>query len=389
MPRFKYRKSRSGSKPAKDGKPGPAAMTEITSPNAGAAEIITKAADHQAVPRQGHTEEHQSCSSGGTSKAHTQSTGAVGRANTASSFSGDAVKKNTILQPEATPHSSNDVSDVATFPQDFRGIQPGKPMVDDLISADCLPRAQSDLPGESSSGDCSSLDQTAKVGSCEDEPQAGEAGGTKESPLKNYDSVTTEDIQENVCESSISTADLHICLEEAESEQVTQEFSASLQNGVLKESESFLGLREAEDDMSPSPGDAILGDTFLSLDELAKRIQVEEVHPAAGLVSILKKRNESEGEKFTQHQTKPTKRKVRFQEEDDVLDQEEIGGGSCILLIILCIATVFLSIGGTALYCTFGDQESSVCKDFSSNMDFYYSQVLQGIEELEHWWFIT
>lgn len=68
---------------------------------------------------------------------------------------------------------------------------------------------------------------------------------------------------------------------------------------------------------------------------------------------------------------------------------EEIGGGSCILLIALCLVTVFLSVGGTALYCTFGDVESSVCKDFTANMDFYYTQAAQGMEELKHWLFVT
>lgn len=64
---------------------------------------------------------------------------------------------------------------------------------------------------------------------------------------------------------------------------------------------------------------------------------------------------------------------------------EEVGGGSCVLLVLLCIVTVFLSVGGTALYCTFGDTESPVCTDFAANMDFYCTQILQGIEELKHW----
>lgn len=68
---------------------------------------------------------------------------------------------------------------------------------------------------------------------------------------------------------------------------------------------------------------------------------------------------------------------------------EEISGSSCILLIALCIVTVFLSIGGTALYCTFGDMDSSVCKDFAANVDFYYTQAVHGIEEIRHWLFVT
>lgn len=86
---------------------------------------------------------------------------------------------------------------------------------------------------------------------------------------------------------------------------------------------------------------------------------------------------------------KPSKRRVRFQEIDDSLDPDEIGGGSCVLLVLLCIATVFLSVGGTALYCTFGDMESPVCTDFADNMDFYYSKLLQGMAELKHWIYLS
>uniref|UniRef100_A0A8B9P6I8 Consortin C-terminal domain-containing protein n=1 Tax=Apteryx owenii TaxID=8824 RepID=A0A8B9P6I8_APTOW len=112
---------------------------------------------------------------------------------------------------------------------------------------------------------------------------------------------------------------------------------------------------------------------------------LEEIAPAEGLVSILKKRDDREGKTIAQVQQRQTKRRVRFQEMEDTLDQDEVAGGSCILLILLCIATVFLSVGGTALYCTFGDMESPVCTDFAANVDFYYTQILQRMEELKHW----
>ncbi|MGH0114396.1 UNVERIFIED_CONTAM: hypothetical protein FKN15_005878 [Acipenser sinensis] len=79
------------------------------------------------------------------------------------------------------------------------------------------------------------------------------------------------------------------------------------------------------------------------------------------------------------------KRRVRFQETDDILDQDEVGMDSCLLLVLLCVVTVFISVGGTALYCTFGDVESSVCTDFSNNVDFYFTQMQQGVQELKHW----
>uniref|UniRef100_A0A8C5T1I5 Consortin C-terminal domain-containing protein n=1 Tax=Malurus cyaneus samueli TaxID=2593467 RepID=A0A8C5T1I5_9PASS len=128
-----------------------------------------------------------------------------------------------------------------------------------------------------------------------------------------------------------------------------------------------------------------LDDSFSSLDELTRRIEITEIAPVEGLVSILKKRDDRDGKTIAQVQQRQTKRRVRFQEMEDTLDQDEVSGGSCILLILLCIATVFLSIGGTALYCTFGDMESPVCTDFADNMDFYYTQILQRVEELKHW----
>ncbi|XP_051724603.1 consortin [Ctenopharyngodon idella] len=123
------------------------------------------------------------------------------------------------------------------------------------------------------------------------------------------------------------------------------------------------------------------------LDDLAKRIQVEEITPAAGLVSILKRRVSLEGaNSSTPAPPKPvSKRKVRFREPDEGLDHDEVGGDSWLLLLLLCLATVVISVGGTALYCTFGDAQSSVCTDFSHNMDFYIGRVQRGMDELKHW----
>ncbi|XP_052437205.1 consortin [Carassius gibelio] len=123
------------------------------------------------------------------------------------------------------------------------------------------------------------------------------------------------------------------------------------------------------------------------LDDLAKRIQVEEITPAAGLVSILKRRASLEGATSSVPAApKPiSKRKVRFREPDEGLDHDEVGGDSWLLLLLLCLATVVISVGGTALYCTFGDAQSSVCTDFFHNMDFYIGRVQRGMDELKHW----
>ncbi|XP_051503008.1 consortin-like [Myxocyprinus asiaticus] len=124
-----------------------------------------------------------------------------------------------------------------------------------------------------------------------------------------------------------------------------------------------------------------------TLDDMAKRIQVEEINPAAGLVSILKRRVSLEGADSSTHAApKPvSKRKVRFREPEEGLDHDEVGGDSWLLLLLLCLATVVISLGGTALYCTFGDAQSSVCTDFSHNMDFYISRMQRGMDELKHW----
>uniref|UniRef100_A0A8C2F3C8 Consortin, connexin sorting protein a n=1 Tax=Cyprinus carpio TaxID=7962 RepID=A0A8C2F3C8_CYPCA len=119
------------------------------------------------------------------------------------------------------------------------------------------------------------------------------------------------------------------------------------------------------------------------LDDMAKRIQVEEITPAAGLVSILKRKVSLE--EANSSVPPAPKRKVRFREPDEGLDQDEVGGDSWLLLLLLCLATVVISMGGTALYCTFGDAQSSVCTDFSHNMDFYIGQVQRGMDELKHW----
>ncbi|XP_037678567.1 consortin isoform X2 [Choloepus didactylus] len=182
----------------------------------------------------------------------------------------------------------------------------------------------------------------------------------------------------------------------------TEDYLNSLLEGCLKDTEESLSYEDNQEedsdliqDLSPEEASYSLqenlpsDDSCLSLDDLAKRIEIAEVVPTEGLVSILKKRNDSVGNHPVQMQQKTSKRRVRFQEIEDNLDQDEVGNGSCILLILLYIVTVFLSIGGTALYCTFGDLESPVCTDFADNMDFYYTKLLQGMAGLKHWIYLS
>ncbi|XP_028611108.1 consortin [Grammomys surdaster] len=209
--------------------------------------------------------------------------------------------------------------------------------------------------------------------------------------------------------SDVSTLCPEVCMAPEESrvreDQVskeTEDYLNSLLEGCLKDAEDPLSYEDIQDDDSDllqdlSPEEASYSlqenlppeESTLSLDDLAKKIEIAEVVPAEGLVSILKKRNDTVGDPPAQMQQKPAKRRVRFQEIDDNLDQDEVGGGSCVLLVLLCIATVFLSVGGTALYCTLGNMESPVCTDFADNMDFYYTKLLQGMAGLKHWVYLS
>ncbi|XP_040893155.1 consortin [Toxotes jaculatrix] len=128
-----------------------------------------------------------------------------------------------------------------------------------------------------------------------------------------------------------------------------------------------------------------------SLDDMAKLITVEEISPASGLVSILKKRSVHVDNVSVSHSSEPwpdkptAKRRVRFKVPDDNYEQDVGGGDSCLLLFLLCLVTVVISVGGTALYCALGDAHSSVCQDFSRNADFYIGQIQRGIAHIQHW----
>ncbi|XP_064188191.1 consortin isoform X2 [Anguilla rostrata] len=144
---------------------------------------------------------------------------------------------------------------------------------------------------------------------------------------------------------------------------------------------------EADEDEFGDETLAVSGMGAASLDELAKRIKVEQTAPTPGLVSILKRRSSLEGSP-PQPPDPPKqvpKRKVRFSEPEDMADPDDVGLDSCLLLLLLCMVTMVISVGGTALYCTLADAQSSVCSDFSRNVDFYLGQVQRGVDEIRHW----
>ncbi|KAM3602850.1 uncharacterized protein V6R79_011928 [Siganus canaliculatus] len=120
--------------------------------------------------------------------------------------------------------------------------------------------------------------------------------------------------------------------------------------------------------------------------DLAKLSNSDGNSSPDGLVSILKRRRASlDGlPPPSSNATKQnSKRKVRFSEPEDGIEQDEVGGDSCLILLLLCLVTVVISIGGTALYCTLVGTYSNICTDFSHNVDFYVTNVRKFLEG--HW----
>ncbi|NXK22146.1 CNST protein, partial [Arenaria interpres] len=374
-------------------------------------ETQTEAASLWVAAGKDHMEE-QHCSAESTLEPHTQSTGTVGRPSSGCLSSGDAGKDNGLQLRER--QLSKDAEKIERAPGE-PGVQlPPEPMVDALVLTDADYMTTDLVPADKDvQADRNLLRSKHAAGSSEvASGQLGKSDLKQQQKQPDDDEKSLQDrTVSNVCSGCNkvseheSTAHSQVCKEiqrtAEHNEKVNNEeqedlFLRFLNGNIIDTEESFANLANQEDfdtvpDISPERAsynslEALsLDDSFSSLDELARRIEIAEIAPAEGLVSILKKRDDREGKTIAQVQQRQTKRRVRFQEMEDTLDQDEVAGGSCILLILLCIATVFLSVGGTALYCTFGDMESPVCTDFAANMDFYYTQILQRMEELKHW----
>ncbi|NWZ38895.1 CNST protein, partial [Brachypodius atriceps] len=370
----------------------------------------TEAASLRVAAGKDHMEE-QHCSAESTLEPHTQSTGTVGRPSSGSLSSGDASKDNSLQLRER--QLSKDAVEIEGAGEP--GVEfPLEPMVDALAltDADYMPTdlvpSDKDVPADrnllrSKHAAGSSETASGQLGNSDLKQQQIQPGDDDDGQ-PSWDRTTSDECSEcNKVSEHESTAHSRVCKEiqraAGQEEKVSNEqedLFLRFLNGNIIDTEESADLANEEDfdavpDISPERAsynslEALsLDDSFSSLDELTRRIEVTEITPVEGLVSILKKRDDRDGKTIAQVQQRQTKRRVRFQEMEDTLDQDEVSGGSCILLILLCIATVFLSIGGTALYCTFGDMESPVCTDFAANMDFYYTQILQRVEELKHW----
>ncbi|NWS70140.1 CNST protein, partial [Crotophaga sulcirostris] len=383
-----------------------------SSPGENKTETQTEAESLWVAAGKDHMEE-QHCSAESTLEPHTQSTGTVGRPSSGCLSSGNAGKDNSLQLRERG--LSKDAEKIEGTTGE-RGVKlPLEPMVDasvltdaDYMPTDLIPTSknvQADRnllrsqhaasSSEVATGQLgnSDLEQQQKQPDDDDEKSSWDRTASSVCSGCNKLSERESTAHSRVCKEIQRTAGQE---EKVNNEEQEDLFIRFLNGNIIDTEESFANLAKQEDfdtvpDISPERASCnslealSLDDSFSSLDELARRIEIAEIAPAEGLVSILKKRDDREGKTIAQVQQRQTKRRVRFQEMEDTLDQDEVAGGSCILLILLCIATVFLSIGGTALYCTFGDMESPVCTDFAANMDFYYNQILQRMEELKHW----
>ncbi|KFV49942.1 Consortin, partial [Tyto alba] len=372
----------------------------------------TEAASLWVAAGRDHMEE-QHCSAESTLEPHTQSTGTVGRPPSGCLSPGNAGKDNSLqLRERQLSEHAEKIEGTAGEP----GVKlPLEPIVDALVLTDADYMPTDLVPTDKDvQADRNLLRSRHAAGSSEGvaSGQLGKRDLKQQQEQPDNDDKSSQDrTASNVCSGCNkvseheSTACSQVCKEiqrtAGQEEKVNNEeqedlFLRFLNGNIIDTEESFANLANQEDfetlpDISPEQAsynslEALsLDDSFSSLDELARRIEVAEIAPAEGLVSILKKRDDREGKTIAQVRQRQTKRRVRFQEMEDTLDQDEVAGGSCVLLILLCIATVFLSIGGTALYCTFGDRESPVCTDLAANTDFYYTQILRCVEELKHW----
>uniref|UniRef100_A0A8B9UUN4 Consortin, connexin sorting protein n=2 Tax=Anas TaxID=8835 RepID=A0A8B9UUN4_9AVES len=332
--------------------------------------------------------EEQHCSAESTSEPHTQSTGTVGRPSSGCLSSGDAGKDNSSqLRERQLSKDAEKIKETAGEPG--VKISPG-PMVDAVVltDADYMPTdsVSTDKDVQADKNLLRSKHVASSSETASGQLRNSDLNQQQKQPDHDDEKSPQDRTASNVCSGSHKvseherTALSRVCKEmqraagqeEKVKNEEQEDFLLRLLNGnIIDTEESFASLANQEDfdtvpDISPERAsynslEALsLDDSFSSLDELARRIEIAEIAPAEGLVSILKKRDDREGKAIAQVQQRQTKRRVRFQEMDDTFDQDEVAGGSCILLILLCIATVFLSIGGTALYCTFGDMDSPV-----------------------------
>ncbi|XP_053722559.1 consortin-like isoform X2 [Synchiropus splendidus] len=197
----------------------------------------------------------------------------------------------------------------------------------------------------------------------------GERDGSEPAQLQGGDFGQAEEMEDEAEEETLLSG----------TEEEIQRASDSQEEQKQPPSQPGQQLEEEEEEEEEEESDDVMRGAA-KLDDLARLITVEELSPASGLVSILKRRIVRE-----EDAKPPAARRVRFQVSDDGYESEVGGGDSCLLLLLLCLVTVVISVGGTALYCALGDPHSSVCLDFSRKLHLCLSQSQRVASQLQHW----
>ncbi|XP_057686789.1 consortin-like [Corythoichthys intestinalis] len=244
-------------------------------------------------------------------------------------------------------------------------------------------------PAEQQGGDLGS----AQEKELDEENKRSNVGEAAEAPIMEDETEEEEAEEERkeLCGIAVTTEHLEQEAQVFGKEEITEGNESSLQqDDVHLPQETLLKHDKLANEEEEEDYESELADTFpeaVTLDDMAKLITVEEISPVSGLISILKKRNlPSDDVSLSEHLDKSTaKRRVRFKVADDGFESDVGGRDSCLLLFLLCLVTVVISMGGTTLYCALGDVRSSVCQDFSRNLDFYFGQMQRAVTHIQQW----
>ncbi|NXS90456.1 CNST protein, partial [Erpornis zantholeuca] len=306
----------------------------------------TEAASLWVAAGKDHMEE-QHCSAESTLEPHTQSTGTVGRPSSGCLSSGDAGKDNSLQLRERQLSKDALKIEGAEKP----GVKlPLEPMVDALVlrDADYMPTdlvpSDRDVPADrdllrSKHAAGSSEIASGRLGNSDVKQQQIQADDDDEK--SSWDRTASNECSGcNKVSEHESTAQSQECKgiqraagqEERINNEEQEDLFLRFFNGNVIDTEESANFANQEDfdtvpDISPERAsyDSLealsLDDSFSSLDELTRRIEITEIAPVEGLVSILKKRDDRDGKTIAQVQQRQTKRRVRFQEMEDTLDQ--------------------------------------------------------------------
>ncbi|XP_030354893.1 consortin isoform X2 [Strigops habroptila] len=273
-----------------------------SSPGENETERQMEAASLRVAAGKDHMEE-QLCSAESTSEPHTQSTGTVGRPSSGYLSSGDASKDNSLqLRERPLFKDVEEIEGAVGKP----GVKlPLEPMVDALVLTDADYMLTDLVPTDKDvQADRNLLRSKHAAGSSE--ITSGQLGNSdlKQQQEQPDDEKSSQDrIASNVCSGcnkvseNESTAKSQVCKEiqrtEGEEEKVNNEeqedlFLRFLNGNIIDTEESFANLENQEDfdtvpDISPERAsynslEALsLDDSFSSLDELARRIEIAEL----------------------------------------------------------------------------------------------------------------